>query len=374
MDSMVSLVFYLAMFSLAVALVYAGGKTKNKFLTFAGLAIPIVVAALRYKTGIDYSNYTNITNLLSKMSPNDFFSSPYSSIYEPTTYFITQIAYLLGGGDVLFFGIYAAIVMLPFYFAIKRIKPEATWIAVLLYLLIFFAPSLNGIRQYAAISITFCATIFLYYPKVQKSRYRLVKFVAAVLIATSIHSSAICALAIPVVYWISQKLANKTTSKLIIYHGLLIVVIFTMAYLAVKNIDSIPFLNRYSHYLGWAEEGMDINTPNLIPKIVPVLIATVFIGGLKKRDKKSVFYYTMTCIAFATSLLGFIIPYGYRLSDYFFVFQIPLLISIVANAKPANRKQIYMLILIAYGVVYFLYSSLLNNSHGIFPYQFIFLQ
>jgi hypothetical protein len=374
MDSIISLIFYIASFVLCVALVYAGGRFKKAGLTVLGLAIPILVAALRYNTGIDYSNYTKITELLSGMSPEYFFASPYSSIFEPATYFIAQISNLLMGGDVLFFAIYAGIAIIPFYFAIKRINPEVTWIAMALYLLIFFAPSLNGIRQFAAISIIFYATTIAYYPKKKDTKSKWLVFVALVLMATFIHSSAIIALIIPLIYWVSQKLAAKTAPKSIIYHALLIVVIFVVAYIVVQNISQIPFLNRYTHYLGWAEEGVSMPMPNIIPKVVPIIIASIFLGKLTKADKRNVFYYTLACVAFGTSLLGFIIPYGYRLSDYFLIFQIPLLINVVNIAKPASRKQIYLLILLAYGLVYFLYSSVLNNSHGIFPYQFIFLQ
>lgn len=374
MDNLISIVFYFTVFALAVMLVYVGEKTKNRFATIAGLAIPILVAALRFNTGIDYGNYTGITKLLSGMSPDDFFASTYSDIYEPATYFITQIAYLLKGGDILFFAIYAALIVLPFYFAIRRINPKISWLAMLLYLLIFFAPSLNGIRQYAAISIIFYATIYIYYPKNLKTKSRWIIFLLLVMFATTIHSSAICGLVIPVIYWISQKLANKTSSKIIIYHLLFMAVISVLVYVAVLNINSIPFLNRYAHYITWAQEGMDMPVPNIIPKIVPIVLASIFIGRLVKADKKNVFYYMPSCVALVTSLLGFIIPYGYRLSDYFLVFQIPLLINIVMTARPESRKRIYLLILVLYGVAYFMYSSVLNNSHGVFPYQFIFLQ
>ena len=369
MDNLISLFFYLSLFALSASLIFLGQKYRRKSLTFIGLLLPILIATLRFNTGIDYPNYVEISKNLANLSFFEFLQSNYAAIYEPTLFIFSSISQLLSNTDILLFFFYSALTILPFYFAIKRIGPEHTWLAMLVYLLIFFAPSLNAMRQYAAISVTFLATTIYLYESRLSFRHRLYIFLALILGATLVHSSAICMIVIPIVYWFSQKFTQKTPAQNVIYFSIFAALALAIIVPLLLNLDSIPFLNRYSHYVSWSLDSAP--TPNPIPKFLPVLVGSLFLRQLMRQDKRNVFYYLLTFVTFASSLFGFIIPYGYRLSDYFFIFQIPLFINIVRSTKSPKDRKIIIVLLISYALFYFIYSSFLNDSHGIFPYQSI---
>lgn len=368
-DSIISLFFYLATFFTSAVLIYLGEKHRRKLLTVLGLSVPILTATFRYNTGIDFANYVDISKVISPLSLSEFFNSSYLAVYEPTLFAFARLSQTLTNTDILMFLIYSIISILPFYFAVRRINKNFSYLAILFYLLVFFAPSLNLVRQYAAISIVFYATILYIYRTNIAFRHRLAVFVFLVLLATLVHASAICALILPIVYWFSQKFVHKTPLQTTLYFTLLSIIGLTVITPILLNIDSIPLLNKYTYALKMDTEGAPI--PNPIPKLVPVVVGAIFIGRSLISDKRNLFYYLMAYIAFATSLFGYIIPYGYRLSDYFFIFQVPLFINIVSTAHPTKRRNLYIVFLVIYAVIYFLYSSFLNNSHGIFPYQSI---
>ena len=370
MASLADIIFYLVLFASSAGLIYVGEKHRSKTLTALGLLAPVVYAAVRLNVGVDYVNYTNIANDLSEITLPEFLNSGYAIIYEHSVYYITQLARLFPVWQIIFFGVYSLITILPFYFAMRKVNPKYTWLAILFYLLMFFAPSLNGMRQFAAISIIFYATISYIY----SNRVNLAKvcyFLALILAATFLHSSAICGVMVLPIVWLAKALAKKPAGRIIFYSLLAMGAVILLELFVVQNIEHIPFLNRYAHYLTWEKDGAPM--PNLIPRLFPL-----FVGGwmLLKRELKNervVIYYALTAVALVLTFLGFLVPYGYRMSDYFLVFQIPLFIEAVTHAKTTTGQQkFYLKIFIAYAIVYFLYSSALNNSHLLFPYQFIF--
>ena len=136
MDNLVSIIFYFIFFAASATFLYMGQKYRSKTLTVFGLLIPILVAALRYDTGIDYLNYVSISDQLSTLSISEFAQSIYSSLYEPSLFLFSHISRAYLGNDIILFALYATIIIVPFYFAIKRINPKYVWLSTLLYLLI----------------------------------------------------------------------------------------------------------------------------------------------------------------------------------------------------------------------------------------------
>ena len=68
MDNLISLFFYLSLFALSASLIFLGQKYRRKSLTFIGLLLPILIATLRFNTGIDYPNYVEISKNLANLS------------------------------------------------------------------------------------------------------------------------------------------------------------------------------------------------------------------------------------------------------------------------------------------------------------------
>jgi hypothetical protein len=346
--------------------VYLGNKKSKKWLVGLGLALPILVAGLRYMVGIDYENYIDIIDALAGIDISTYVSS-YMNIFEPTLFIFAKTSHIFGDNFILFFVIYSALTIVPFYIGMKKLTKGKEWLAILLFLLVFFSPSLNAVRQYAAISLAFLGTVI--YLQRATVAYR-TKFLTLLLAAILIHSSAICTLLIVPMVWVAKILSKKNLLQNVFYCSIATIAIFLAAKFAIDNLSSIPILNKYAYSLGFVfEEGSP--TPNLIAKLTPILIASVFLVRLRSKYKNATFYFIATFMTLAMSLLGFVVPFGYRLADYFGIFQIPLLLSVIGLANTNEKQRIFVLLAILYGVVYFLYSAFLNDSHGIFPYSFV---
>ena len=326
------------------------------------------MVAARYKVGIDYENYTRIVEKLSSVGWDEFTTNKIYAIYEKSLYVLSIIAVSFPMKEFIFFGFYAVITILCFYFGSKKISEKYTWLSMLLYFLIFLAPSMNGMRQYAAISLTFFASMGLLYDEGELLRKNL-KFIALVLLASLLHSSAILALFVIPIKFVATRMSGYNATKIVCRTFLFAAAIVLLGYLVIKNIEVIPIVNKYKYYLNW--DVTEAPTPNLIPRIIPVIVGFWLLPNmLKKSSKNYVFYYLMSVIAFLGSLLGYIVPYGYRVADYFLVFQIPLFIDLIKNT-PIKKEKLFIIILIGYGLLFFLYSSFFHDSHGIFPYQFL---
>lgn len=371
MNSLLDLTLYLSVFALSATLLVIARKTKYRTLSILALLLPILLAGLRFAVGIDYESYATISKTLSEMPLLTFFSSAASNVYEPTMFLFSRISAFFGDNNIIFFTIYSALTIIPIYLAARKINPKYAWLVLLFFLLLFFAPSLNTIRQYAAIAITFFATVSLVYDNKTPKR-KLLEFLALILLASLLHTSAICAITLPIIYLISQKFANKTLIQNILYYSLFVIASFFIAQFLITNIADIPILNKYAYALAWQDEIGPV--PNLFAKLIPIIIGAVFFKQLIQKDRRNSFYFALTFIALATSLFGYIVPYGYRLSDYFNIFQILLFTNIISSTKEPLDRKVYIALFIIYGVAYFTYSAFLNNSYGIFPYQFIFLQ
>ena len=369
MDRAADVVFYLALFAVSAALVYFGEKKQRRTLIAGGLLVPILYAATRLSVGVDYDNYVDIVNDLSRVSLGEFLNSGFSIIYEHSIYYITQFAKLFPVWEVVFFGTYATITILPLYFGMRKISRKYSWLAVLLYLLMFYAPALNGMRQFAAISVMFYATISYIYSQ-KAGLAKVVYFLALVTVATFLHSSAICGVMILPIVWLARALVKKPAGRIIFYSLFIMGAVMLLELFIVQNVEHLPFLNRYAHYLSWEKDSAPL--PNLISKIFPLLLGGWMLFKKELKNERTVIYYALMCLTLVLAFLGFLVPYGYRMSDYFLIFQIPLFIEMVVGAKTAGQRKVYLKALIGYALVYFLYSSALNNSHMIFPYQFIF--
>ena len=370
LSSIISLWFYLATFALCAAMIGYGEKYQKRWLRVLGLAIPILVAGFRYNVGIDYGNYTRIGADLATFDYQTY-STRFATTYEPTFYLFAKISNFFGPNFVVFFLLYAIITIVPAYLAIRKVSPKYSWLAMLLYLLLFYATTLNVMRQLAAAAICFFAATCYIYDK--RDRWRKVaRFALLILLAYLVHTSALLMIIFLPLHYFCKYLAKRDTQRIIIYHILFSIAVIAILVVLILNIGDIPLINKYAMYLE-RDTGSGMPVPNPIPKLLPLLVGILALPKLLKRDKNNVFFFTMICMAIITTVPGYFIMFGYRMADYFAPFHIRMFTSIIQNMTPTKRCHTYITALICYGVLYFIYSAMLSNSQGIFPYKLMAL-
>lgn len=368
MDNISSLIFYLVLFGISILCFYRSSKLKNNFIarvyTIIGLSIPVLIATLRYQVGVDYPSYVQSAIELSRVSFPDFLIGN-ASYFEPTMYLISKFTFAGHNHAALFFGVYAAITSIFFYLAAKRFSVNHWWIIMALYLLVSFSPSLNTVRQFASIAITFFASTYIIKSKEQSWK----KFSIYMVIAFLFHSSAvIAAVLLPLLRYVSRHDNRKTRIVLLVRNIVIASLVYLLLYSFVYLIPEISFLEKYATFI--QDAGVLANhPPNPIVKVAPILVSFIFFKKLNKLDLNFTYYYSILFVALALSLIGDFIPQGYRLADYFTAYYFIVFASLLDVSK--RYKIIFIPMILIYGIIYFTYSTFINNSYMTFPYQFI---
>lgn len=365
---LLSLILYLTLFFVSSTLLFFGHKYHKKYLNAFGLFLLIALMGLRYKTGIDTDNYQNIYKILSNISWDEYLNTGYRSIYEPFTFILAQLSSVFSRSSLFFFTFYSVTTILFFYFGVKRILPKYSWLALLFYCLLFLSPAMNGMRQFAAISVVFYATTLI---MAENQTNKTLRFCALIFFGFLLHSSAICFLCVLPLYWLNKKISKLPTITVLLFYLSAATVMVVLGCLLIQNIQYLPILNRYTYLLEF--DMANTPKPNLISRSAPFIIFLAFLFPLCQKDRtNSLFLGVLSLLALLFSLIGFIVPYGYRISDYFLVFQILLFIKIIASSEEGKLFRVYITLFMLYCLGYFIYSAFINNSHGIFPYNIIF--
>ncbi len=368
MKDLLSLSFYLAVFIVSVLCFYKSGTTSARILkkgyVSIGLLLPALVAAFRYRVGVDYDSYVTSATELWNTPWKEFFSGS-ASYFEPTMYIISKITFAGENRAILFFGVYAAITIGFFYLAAKRYSIKNWWVIMMLYLLVIFSPSLNAVRQFASVALTFFASTYI----IKTNRKSWLKFFIFMGIAYLFHNSALIVIIfLPVLYFMTRCDSNKSRFRITIRNITLAILIYISIRSFFLFIPEIPVLEKYKGFVYDANILVN-HPPNPIVKIAPILISSIFYNRLNRINKDFPFYFSTLFVALALSFAGDFIPQGYRLADYFTPYYFVIFASLIDISK--RRKLIYGLCVFVYAMIYFVYSSYINNSYMTFPYRLI---
>lgn len=108
---------------------------------------------------------------------------------------MTWFAANITGSFEAYLFIIEALCIVPIYFCLKRFAPGAEWAGIAVWLLLFYALSLNLMRQSIAIAFVFYSFSFI------KDR-SLIKFVACIIVAMLFHQTAAIGFALYPLAWL----------------------------------------------------------------------------------------------------------------------------------------------------------------------------
>ena len=201
-------------FSLSITLSLVVYKqTKVNFFLFFPFLIGALFSGLRNDVGVDYQSYVDNFDYILKGYPSDF---------ELTNKLIIEFINYMGGNVQVYFMFCAILTNFFIYLFIKEhSKSVATSTVLYFFITFFFFASLNGVRQYLAISI------FLFSLRYISSK-EFYKYIFIVILASLFHISAI--LFLPLYFILRRK---YSTVELCLYGGLaFVVLILALQYLA----------------------------------------------------------------------------------------------------------------------------------------------
>lgn len=207
-----------------------------------------------------------------------------------------------------------------------------------------FTVSMNGIRQFMAAAIIFTATKYLI-----EGNFK--KYLIIVLLATTIHQSAIIFL--PVYFVVRRKAWTKATFVLL---GLAVLLV-----LGWDQFSSVLFSaigdSQYGHYKDFSEGGA--NVMRLVVDLIPVVIA--YMG----RDKLRQIYPKGDCIinlAVLNVIVMLVASQNWifaRFTIYFGLYHLILISWIACLFRKKDRKLFYYGLIVSY-FAYFFYEQVLS--------------
>lgn len=345
-----SVVIYIGL----AACVFSLGKlaeVRNQKWAVWGIALLLsLVAGLRaVNVGIDTKTYTLVFNLTAEGSTDAIYGIEQSFIYIcafllrlwSNVHFVFFVLALLSHGLILF-RIWE-----------DRENISLRW-AILAYYVMFYAFSLNGVRQFVAVAIVVYATRF-----VRQGKY--FKFVLGILAATLFHTTALVGLAYLPFEVLSLRYFNKERrTKSILLCAAVMVALLVLA---------PGFLAQYVSYFERQETAVGFM---LLAKILLLLASILIIRqatGQRKGGYAAFTYRWYYFIGMALTSLSYFFLYMGRIGMYYYIFE-AFFIGYIFKVKNYSVGIILLKAAYVFLLAYYLWISISHGGQGEIPYRF----
>lgn len=362
MSNELSLLFYIATFTLAAALMAFGLRKKIRIITWGGLLIPILISGFRYGVGTDYNAYNEMYRILSGLSWTDY-ASLHMSNFEPGAYVLARLSLFTTNDSRLFFLGFSTLAVVFFYIGVKRYNFSHKYLVFLLFLLTVFPLSMNIARQMAAVSIFFYASSYI----IDRKLYN---YIFWVVIAACFHKSAILLLPIYFIHLFAQDNRGASNKKIpvraIIIGGLIFVGIAFILPWIIDTTLSFPMFEKFAKY---ETSGSESKGNILILQALLLMLVTSFYSYLSKAKYAS-FVILMCMINIAINIASLQSIHLSRMALYFSAFYPVLLTYPIYASKALAWRFSTILLLVVYAIVYFYVFFYFLNGSEIFPYNF----
>ncbi|MFK5635300.1 EpsG family protein [Ornithinimicrobium sp. LYQ103] len=330
----------------------AKGASSWTYFDLAAVATLVVFSAVRFGIGTDYDTYAIIYG---RVDTEDWAREIATAPQELGFTLLLLIVKTVDPTPTTFFWVTSILTVVPAFVAIRQVSARPV-LGVLLYVLFaFYLTPFNLVRQGIAVSLLFWATTCL--------RRRPVLFVVVAVVAASIHSSAVIALA---VMWVSHRWRPTPWTVGLILAGAVAGLVGLDRFSALG--DLVARLNpRYESYLSASGAGVGTYL-----QIVLFLALLVYAAVLGRHQDPGVTARTAWMTTFVLIGVAFMIvstqaiPFG-RLAPYFTIFLVLLLPERVA----ASRNPVAHDVALATGGAAF-YAFHLAFYGGLIPYQTYF--
>lgn len=351
---------FLALY-LIVILIAIPESDKKKKSILASLGFVFVLALRSPFCGLDVTgatdaimpgSYGGIFHNISNYSVWDIIRDPISSggHMEIGWLLLTKFISFFSGNLQVYLAIIAILQFIPIAYIIGKYSKSVVLSYFIFACLGFYIHFFSGIRQMLALSIVLLAFDQLY-------RKKYAWYVFIVLLASSIHSSALFFL----ILWPLYKMRISFIASVIIILAIVVLMPFYQSFLS--TVVDVLFDSRYGDYL----EGEGSAFTMFIVYSFFLLLSFI------NKDKSPFLNYLRVTliVGIAGQSLG-VLNNGAitRIGYYFNVFLMLLLPEVVYTFKKKSERNIVSLLAIVLLCVFFVLTTTPYNSSGVIPYSF----
>lgn len=376
---------YLATFTASTSLVYLASKCKGSLevlLTIFGLILPCLLAGGRDETiGTDVLTYAKwMCENAQVMSFSDFLVYESKVAAVGWNIFTWISVRLLGGLPGYLFAI-EALCVVPVYLAIRKLSKEQVWLGMLIWLLLCYAFTLNGMRQSVAMGFVFYSIIFV----IERRPYA---FVFSVAFAMLFHQTALIGF---LLYPLASLVVYGKSLRMLFgkWKGFMLVVLTVVCFAA-----AFAFGAQIVHWASFLKESYSFQVDHIGENDFSIagfylFVAMVFCWFVSRKDFESTtaslvligkqgagrtlnlskIYRLLCAITIIGCLawqLNFVASSLGRIGYYGSMF-IPLLGVVLASNEETSRSNAAYLVITA--LVYFVVMTLILGKEGVHPYS-----
>lgn len=353
---MESVIFYFTIFALSTWLLTKSkvGQIKRIDIPFViAILLPILMAALRKGVGADYDNYIYIFQNNVNQSFGEWFVS--SRSFGGTrigVFFMAKIAGIFNSSEV-FLGIFATITVFPVAWRLKTEYSSSVYgLSYFIFLTTLYCSGLNICKQIAAIGLLFFGLKYV-------NERKFIKYVIIVLLASSIHVTAMCAIAI---YFLYDPQKTFLSFKKMCY-----------VLLGVLGVSLLPYVLRAvgGRFEGYLDYEKDISNLSFYITLAWCLLFCVMYKRFMMLDKRNSVLIMMMVIGSLLNLSGFYSPFVKRIALYFTFSQF-LLMGQLPDMLTNGRSRIFVRsCIVIYTIALFVITYYILGQSDIIPYKLI---
>lgn len=261
-------------------------------------------------------------------------------------------------------------VILPLYVAVRKDKNTSLGMAMFVFCMAFYNPSMNMMRQSIAMSLGVLG--FEYWKNAEKKN----AFIC-VIIAFLFHTSSLLILLIYLLYDYIVKgttlsitgnnvSKRNETPRMLISMGIGFVVMIMMSAI-VSALSAVGF-GEYVSYV----TGKLVFMPNQLLIRIPQIILIIWSYRYLRKDGEDIsFFLVMEVYAVLFSQFTSVSGYGGRIALYFAIFEVLVISQAMSALKPRKSRIIIRPLIIGYYMFYWWYYFVFVGAHQTVPYIFM---
>lgn len=343
-----SIIVYLGLAAICFFVARLAEATNNRKIIWLIVVALSLIAGLRsLSVGIDSISYNRIFVLI--------LTDNHHLIYSVEKGFVLFCELLLkiwSNTNFVFFVLAVLSHSLIIFTLWKKREYISFSLGVLSYYIMFFAFSLNGMRQFLAVALVIYGTNFL-----KDGKY--IRFILVVLVAAIFHNTAL----VGFIYIFFDFLFIKSYPR---KRKILLISLGGVG--AVLSLILIVYL--FNQYNGYFDRQGTFGLMMLV-KLFLMILSIVLIGiPVDKEERRTVTMITAYySVGVVLNSLSYVFLYMGRIGLYFYVFE-PFFVGYVFKVKSRNvwitiLKLIYVIL-----IAYFCFDLLVSNRQGELPYRF----
>ncbi|PLR79636.1 EpsG family protein [Bacillus canaveralius] len=309
----------------------------NKLFLFFSLACLVLISGLRNNIGDTFMYMHSYANKDFSLQNIEFKGDFGFNIFQGILQSISKDPQFLIFTTALISNLLIVLVLIKF----------SRMIELSLYVYItsgMFTVSMNGIRQFLAATIIFCATKYLLNGEFKK-------YLIIILVTSTIHTSALVLL--PIYFIVRREAWTKITFILLALAVLIVMGFNQFSEILFSALED----TQYGHYSSFSEGGANII--RVMVDSVPVIIAYLGRDKLRQLWPKSDYIVNLSIISLTFMLIATQNWIFARFNIYFSLYNLILISWIVYLFKESNRKFIYYSLLVCY-FIYFFYEQVIS--------------